>query len=102
PRILLSPRFVFFSYASRHPPFYALFPYTTLFRSRENIRESPRIRVRGAGSSVFGPAMSGRVGRQFEIDNRRLRAGAERPGGDVEFARVLAGDDDREQVLGIP
>ena len=51
---------------------------------------------------MLGPAVSGKVWWQFEFEHRRLRAIAQRAGGDVEFARVLAGDDDRKRILGVP
>src|SRR5699024_451789 len=94
-------------------------------QGRENIRESPVVRIRdavvavgvgpvsGTVSGAGGAAVRGSsvarmlawsvVGDQLQFDHRRrFRLRSEGLGGDVELAGVLAGDDHRQRVLGIP
>src|SRR3712207_8381158 len=69
----------------RRPPRSTLFPYTTLFRSRQRAQDD-------AGRAVAGADVEGRAGDSAEV------VGDFRGGGAGAVGR-LVGDDDREQCL---
>src|SRR2546430_9344893 len=77
----------FFFLMIRRPPRSTLFPYTTLFRSRKNLRTLPEP-VRGLGSGVLG--LEGEVSQRLRcVIERKVIAMRTRIHGDYHLGQVL-------------